>query len=308
MIKGALSLVVILGIIFFFYRAFQENWTSIQSYTFKLNFIFISFSFVSIVITYLLATYGWFLTLNSLSKNKITFLKSIATVHSSNLTKYIPGKVWSYALQMYWLVNAGFSKSLILYVNLITLYVSLITSVILGFVYLVFAPRIIPLTLTLSLLVALILFDLLFIKFNSYVFKTFIVILNKIFKRDIKYYETPWKLIYHLHGINFLSAFCLGIGAYLLCLGIGFDVDHNKMFLVMSSMMIADVIGFIAVIAPGGVGIRESVMYLMLSGVSVSALSLILPIATRIVSMLVDIFLGTISFVLLKNYKKTGSR
>lgn len=118
----------------------------------------------------------------------------------------------------------------------------------------------------------------------------------------------PMKLIYYLYLINFLAAFCFGIAAYLLCFGIGFDVDHSKMFLVMSSMMIAEVIGFVAVIAPGGVGVREGVMYLMLSGVSIPALSLILPIATRIVSMLVDIVLGTISLVLLKTYKMADSR
>ena len=43
-------------------------------------------------------------------------------------------------------------------------------------------------------------------------------------------------------------------------------------FLVMSSMMLADVIGFLAVIVPGGLGVREGVMYLMLAGISIPAI------------------------------------
>jgi uncharacterized membrane protein YbhN (UPF0104 family) len=214
--------------------------------------------------------------------------------------KYVPGKVWSYALQMYWMADAGFSKSLILYVNIINLCSTLITSLILALSYLVFSPGIFPLSLTIYLLGALVLFDFLFIKYNSSAFKWFIGALNRIFKRDIGYYETPTKLLYYLQVINFVGAFCFGLGAYLLCFGIGFDIDSSKMLLIMSSLVIADVIGFVAFIVPGGLGVREGVMYLMLHDVSIPALAIILPIATRIVSMFVDISLGTIGIILLK--------
>jgi glycosyltransferase 2 family protein len=71
----------------------------------------------------------------------------------------------------------------------------------------------------------------------------------------------------------------------------------------MSSLIIADVTGFVAIIVPGGLGVREGVMYLLLTGVSTTALSLLLPIATRVVTMLVDISLGTTAVVLLNSYK-----
>ena len=68
----------------------------------------------------------------------------------------------------------------------------------------------------------------------------------------------------------------------------------------MSSMMLSDVIGFLTVIVPGGLGVREGVMYFILKGDTPKTLSLILPIASRIISMLVDVTLGTIGIVLLK--------
>jgi uncharacterized membrane protein YbhN (UPF0104 family) len=85
-----------------------------------------------------------------------------------------------------------------------------------------------------------------------------------------------------------------------MCFGIGLEVADKKIFSVMSAMIISDVVGFVAVIVPGGLGVREGVMYFLLKGDTSGALFLILPIATRIVGMLVDILLGTMSFVLLK--------
>jgi uncharacterized membrane protein YbhN (UPF0104 family) len=301
--KRALALIIIFGVTFFFYKSFQGNWTSIRSHALKLDYLYLIVSFVSILITYLLSTFGWHLALNTLSSvSKITYHQSVATVNASSLTKYVPGKVWSYALQMYWLVKAGFSKSLIVYVNLINLSISIITSLIVGLGYLLFSPGIFPFMVIFSLLLILVLFDVFFIIFNSSVTNGMISLFNRMFHRDIKYFDISHRLLIDLHLVHFLAAFCFGIGAYLLCNGIGFVVAPGKILLVMSSLLISDVIGFLAVIVPGGLGVREGVMYLMLNNVSTGALSLILPIASRIVNMVVDVVLGTTAFALLRKF------
>jgi uncharacterized membrane protein YbhN (UPF0104 family) len=298
-IKTVFSILILIAVSLFFFKALQNNWVYVQSYDFKLQVHFIVLAFCSIITTYLLATYSWLLILNSLSEKKLSFVEGIAVVNTSNLTKYIPGKIWSYALQMYWLLDGGFPKSLIIYVNLLNLYITVITSIILGLVYLIVSPGAGPLIIKLTLLTGVIMLDFLFIKYNAQILKRFISLSNRIFKRDLGYFAIPPRLIYYLYFINFFAAFCFGISAYFVCRGIGFDPGGSNVFLVMSSMMLADVIGFLAVIVPGGLGVREGLMYLMLAGISIPALSLILPIATRIVSMLVDLFLGALGFVLL---------
>jgi uncharacterized membrane protein YbhN (UPF0104 family) len=305
-LTAIVSLVVILAIGFFFYREFHANWNAIQLHNLRISIVFMLLSLCAVFITYLLTTFGWFLTINSISvENTLTFTKSIAVVNSSNLTKYIPGKVWSYALQMYWLSKAGYSKSLILYVNLINLFVQLIASLILGLSYLVFSSSALSLRLVVVSFTLLLLFDIAFIKYNSMIFNACITVINKIFKRDIKYFYTSEKILLQLHAINFIASFFFGMGAYLACLGVGFEVSPMNALTIMSAMMISDVMGFMAVIVPGGLGVREGVMYLLLKGVSSGPLSLILPIATRIVNMLVDISLGTIGFILLKKLSRS---
>jgi uncharacterized membrane protein YbhN (UPF0104 family) len=303
-IKYAVSLIIVFAISIFFLGEFQRNWESIQAYDLNFNALYIFLSFATIAINYLLTTYGWFVALNALSNTaKITFPESIAAVDTGLLTKYLPGKVWSYAFQIYWLAKAGFSKSLILYVSFINLYTSLMTSMLLGLSYLVFFPQIFPSAVTFSLLSMLLFLDFCFINYNSYIFGKLTPVLNGILKRDIGYFEMPKKLFLYLHLINLLAAFSFGASAYFSCLGLGFTIGTNKITLVMSSLIIADVMGFVAIIVPGGLGVREGAMYLLLTGVSTTALSLLLPIATRVVTMLVDISLGTTAVALLNSYK-----
>jgi uncharacterized membrane protein YbhN (UPF0104 family) len=76
--------------------------------------------------------------------------------------------------------------------------------------------------------------------------------------------------------------------------------------LVGASSLIADVIGFVAFIVPGGLGVRESAMFLVLDGVSLSTLPLVLPIATRSVNMLSDVVLGGLALKLLRKYSAEG--
>lgn len=302
-----LSLAVLCAIAFFFYREFQKNWGVIQSYDLKANALFIGLSFFAIACTYLLTTYGWFFTLNFLSHNKITFSESIALVNTSNLTKYIPGKVWSYALQMYWLAKLGFSKSRVLYVNLINLYVSLIAALILGVAYLVFSPGTFPRAVILALLSVLVVFEAAFIAYNAPLLRRLVMVLNTVFKRDIEVGSsaTSARLLAYLHAVYGIAAFSFGAGAYALCFGIGFGIAHDRMFAVMAAFLISEVIGFIAVVTPGGLGVREAAMYLLLKDVSPEAFALILPLATRLVSMAADVLFGSLALILLRNYKKT---
>jgi uncharacterized membrane protein YbhN (UPF0104 family) len=203
---------------------------------------------------------------------------------------------------MYWLVNAGFSKSLIVYVNLVNLSISIITSLIVGLGYLLSSPETLPRLIIFPLLLILVLFDIYFIKFNSLVTNGLISLFNRTFRRNIKYFDISHSLLIYLHLVHLVAAICFGIGAYLLCCGIGFEIAHGKIQLIMSSLLISDVIGFLTVIVPGGLGVREGVMYLILNDVSMGNLALILPIASRIVSMCVDLVLGAIALVLLKRF------
>jgi glycosyltransferase 2 family protein len=304
-IKPLASALIVLCVGLFFWRAFSHNWAEIRAHHFQFDYPLLALSFAAIAASYIPATYGWHVAVNSLSVvNKVSFAQSFATVNTSGLTRYVPGKVWNLALQMYWLTKLGISKSLVVYVNLINLFVGIITEVILGLAYLLLASDKIPLSTTLSLLAALLALDLGVIRFQSHIFNWLIALINRLFKRDLPRSNVPAMLMVRLHVIQFVSCFLFGIGAYLLCLGLGYSLEPREGLLIMASLLLSEVGGILAILAPGGLGVREGIMYAMLTGASTAALALILPLAARAVTMIVDVLLGLIGLKLLRRFVK----
>jgi uncharacterized membrane protein YbhN (UPF0104 family) len=308
LIKSAASIAIVGGVAFFFYRAFRRNWADIEAAQLKLDYPLLLLAAAFMLVCYLLSTYAWQATVNRLSRpRRLDFSESVATFNASGLTKYLPGKFWSYALQMYWLGGVGFSKSMVVYSNVVNLVISIVTSVLLGLVCLVFSSTRVPMQLVVAALALVVVVDLCVIKFYSSVFGGLVKLVNRWLKRDLGYFELSAPFMLELHVIYLLSGVAAGVSTYLVGLSIGWSPGPRDAALAVGSSLISDVIGFLAVIVPGGLGVREAVMYLMLNGVSLGSLSLVLPLASRAVNMLTDIGLGLVAILLLRSFMKNGA-
>jgi uncharacterized membrane protein YbhN (UPF0104 family) len=305
LIKPLLSVLIVLCTGYFFFRAFRRNWAEVKAHEFQITPLFLAGAVLAAVATCLLATLAWYSAMNSLSRSKakIDFRQSVAAVNASGLTKYIPGKIWSYALQMYWLDGLGFSKALIVYVNLINLLISLGTSLILGLLCLLFAHGTFPLAPVLGALLGLLVLDGAAVLFNHALLNSLIVLINRLLKRNFSYFEVKQGLLLKLHLIHFGAGVCSGLSAYLFSFAIGYRIDFARALLVIGSSLVADVVGFLAIIVPGGLGVRETLMYELLGGAhtGVGSLSLVLPVASRMMNMFVDIALGAVALKLLQS-------
>jgi glycosyltransferase 2 family protein len=299
-LKLLVSLLIVACAGFFFFKAFQRNWASVRAHEFLIDPAFLAGSLLAAVVPCLLATFGWYTAMNSLSRSKISFRQSIAAVNASSLTKYIPGKVWSYALQMYWLDGLGFSKALIVYVNLVNLLISMAASVMLGLLCLLFSSSSFPFQLVLAVLLGLFFLDACSVIFSRAILNRLISLINSIFRRDFSYFEVKRSLLVKLHLIHLGAAVTSGLGVYLFCFAIGYRVDSSRALLVIASSLLSEVVGFLAIVVPGGLGVRESLMYAMLGGEATGSLSLVLPVASRMMNMLVDVLLGVVALRLLQ--------
>ena len=76
----------------------------------------------------------------------------------------------------------------------------------------------------------------------------------------------------------------------------------------VSGFLFSDAAGFLMFFVPGGIGVREGLLYLVLKEAGAESIALILPIALRLTSMLVDAILGLIGLVYLNNYKKKDAK
>jgi len=300
LLKPTLSVLVVLCVIGFFARAFQRNWAEVRAHEFELSVPYLLGSAVATLAAILLATYAWYASINALSPNKVDFRQSIAAANLSGLTKYIPGKVWSYALQMYFLDGVGISKALILYVGILNLAISMGVSVMFALVCLLFGQVAFPTSVLLGSLFGLLAFDALCIGFNRALLDALVSLINRIFKRNLSTFDVTKKLLLELHTIHLIAAMFSGLAAYWFCFGIGYRIGFERSLVVVGSSTLGDVVGFLAVVVPGGLGVREGLMYELLRGQDSGSLALIMPVASRLLNMVVEIGLGLVALRLLR--------
>jgi len=300
-LRPLLSIVIIAATGYFFFRAFRRNWASVRAHEFQIAPLYLTLAVSAAIVTTMLATFAWQLAINKLSKREpIDFRQSIATVNASGLTKYIPGKVWSYALQMYWLNRLGISKGLIVYVNLVNQLISMGMAVALGLGCLLLSSSSFPRHLALATLVGLLMLDACCVIFNRAILNGLILLVNRLSKKKFGYFEVTKRVLFELHAVHLLAAVTYGLSASLCCLGVGYELPPGRALLVVAASLLSEVGGFLAIVVPGGLGVREGLMYTLLGGAAGGSLTLILPVASRVMNMGVDVLLGLVALRLLR--------
>lgn len=295
----------VVGVAYFFWRAIERNWQEIRAHRFEPNYPLLALALATAVGSGLLATYGWQLTLNGVARtSKMTFARSVATFNSTSLTKYLPGKFWSYALQMYWLSQSGYSKALVLYVNLTNLIASLVTGVMLALGCLLASGRFPPAIVGAACVVTL-LGNLLYLRYQRAAFQLLSRVVRKLLKRELVGFEISTALLLRLQAVHFLAQLVSAVGGYALCLAIGYRISVPDVLLVMAAIILADTAGFVFFLVPAGVGVREGTMYLLLRGASTSTLELVLPLVSRLLYMLADVLLGLMALAMLRRSIKS---
>ena len=298
-----LSLAVIIVVAYFFYREFKSNWEVLHNYQFSIKLNYIIISFVLISIAFLIDAFIFQICINKyVERKKVSFLTSVVILSTSNLFKYIPGLIWGYTAQILWFSKKGIAKYKILYANFIYSISAIIVAIFLGIMPARYYFPIMGFKSEVILLILLIL-DLLFIFCNSTLTNFLIRVLNRGFNREIQILHTPKFLLIGIQIIYLIQWNLVGLGGYFLAQGIGLEISFTNFYALLASMSLSWVVGYLSVITPGGLGVREGIMYVMLNHVTDVQTSLIMPIATRFLYLLVELVLGCIGFLLAVKFR-----
>jgi hypothetical protein len=256
------------------------------------------------LLVYLGDTYIWRFFINHhLHADKISFVESAIIINTSALLKYLPGRIWTYTAQLLWLSKKGISKTLFMYISLICILSSIIVSLFLGMIYLVLYNNILGLSLSMVCFAAVILADMIFIFYNTFFMNMAVKVINKLFKKNIRSFKVARGILIYVQFMYLMNWFLTAFATYMLARGIGLEVSTSSLFALLASLSASWAIGYIAVFTPGGLGVRESIMFLMLNNIVSAKTSLILPIASRILSLISELVLGLLGIIFGMKYK-----
>ena len=300
-LRNAIALLIIVAFVFFFGKGFLKNIEDIRSVEMNLNYGYFALAFFFIIFAYLVNTLCWQQLINSFHHGKsVNYIQSIGIVNTTQLAKYIPGKLWSFAAQVLWLDKRGFSASRVLFVNIIATISSLLSLLLIGSVMWSVSNSKLGIQDTLLLVSAIFTGYGIFIFFHTPLLNLLIKIVNRLFHKELTYIEISWKQLVFTQFLYLITNMLFATGCYFICLGTGITNDLQVNAFIVSSMLIGDIVGYVAFIAPGGIGIREGIMFFMIAGSVNKQSALIFPVVSRFVIMLADIFMGLAGLCLIR--------
>lgn len=301
-VKISCSILMVGLIIGFIYVSFKENQIGLSEITNMLYWPLLLVAILFLMLYYFSSSVAWRdLISDSICTSPLSLSKSFGIVNISGLTKYLPGKIWSYAIQIYILIKQGVTLSRAVFCNLIHLILTVTTPILFFLpVYAFYILKNESKLLQWSIMSLGLLLYCVGLILAPRLLQLGVHFLNRFRKEKVIYIPMSVRSIMKIQGIL--------IGAYsfylfsLLCIvyGLGFTQSFLEALCIASICLFSMIVGFIFVIIPGGLGIQESLIYELVRGTQNTTFSLALPIAFRIVSIVTDVIVGVLSLVLIK--------
>ena len=292
-LKLILKITISLIIIFFIVEYIKSNIATLKDFKFHINYYYLTASF-TIVLFYI---FNQFLLWHYITKQNgcnLGFCKSISSRAYSEFGKYIPGKVFGYAMLFYIYSKENKSKALLSFSIFFELLASTLAAALI-FLLSVFITDISEFRH--YRFVALILLLCFFIIIHPGILNYFSRLFFKIMKREpikmnISYYQLL-KIIL-LYSLNF---FIFGFAFVLFTKSI-YSVSFSDYMFITGATVGAGIIGLFAFFVPAGLGVREGVMVFMLSFLMPPAMAGIIALSSRIWLTFAEVFLFGIIYII----------
>jgi glycosyltransferase 2 family protein len=249
-------------------------------------------SVVFLFIAFILDATAW-KKLVDLTISRISLGSAISSMGLSIFGKYIPGKIWVISGRAAY-IGKKYSLSetdlLIHSVNAQLIYIiagSFFAGI--GFLYIGDLMLKLAFMLILSLSVFIVFYSKIYIKMLSFV-------LNKILKKNLsipslKHRTSFIVLFWYMIHWSFIS-----LSFYFLSRALVID---NILFVTCFAFAIGNIIGLVALIAPGGLGVREGVIFSFLIAVGfTSQNAIIVSVNSRIWYLLGEFFIFFVGFMI----------
>ncbi|MFT8316401.1 MAG: CAAX protease [Clostridium sp.] len=253
--------------------------------------IFVILMSMGYAVTVYISSYAWKSILEFINKDSIPFKDITGIYVKANIAKYLPGNVMHFAGRNLLAARLGFKQLDITFCTILEIIMLIFTSVIIS---LIFAMKIFKNSLEYALLkvnhnviwvvlIALVILTLLVI---------WIVCKKKQLLKNYRHIFTK-KILILLCKLFFIYSITLIIPGIFLMVSLKFvlhcNVSLNMIMIIISSYTISWVLGYIAPGAPGGIGIRETILLIILTPFYTNGVVLLATILLRVISVLGDL-------------------
>ena len=271
--------------------------------------LLISLSVFIMIFGLLINTYCWRLLLSFLSKKKSDFKPVFNIYTKSNLGKYLPGNVGHYAGRQFFGISLGLRQSQLALASVLEILYNVLAAFLLSIILswgkiFELIKIIFPSVNIILVIFAIFLTGIVFIIILYFIIRKkeyFIELLLQIKTKEF------WLLFLRCVILNIINSFVIGLAlAFFINSGSSFAVANFQ--IIIAASVSSWLIGFITPGVPGGIGVREAVLAIMLAPFYPMEVVLIAGVFQRIAFIIGDVSAWLLSILILKSNNGGGDR
>lgn len=293
-------------LLYFLMKPFLQTHTELKDTTFQINYGWLVCSFSAILVYWSAYLYPFATLLSGLSKKRVSFRTAFTLFHLANITRYLPGRIWGVVRLLslshqFRLSKTAVGSSLTLHVGIETTLGGLIG------LSLLFSPKMRETavdildtfsghTLLLTFIVAGFLVGILFCipKLTHHV-KAFLNTLRPLVKKP-----RLWGKVLTVHSLLWI---CQGFAFFLFVKSFA-PVQWIDAGVLTACFAFAWIIGFLSFLTPGGLGIREGLLGLLLLNYMPAPQATLVALLCRVWMLSAEIVLAGAALALNRRVKK----
>jgi len=293
------SYLLILAIFFFLGKGLIDDWQRIRDFQFSFNYWYLILSFVFFLPGLILAAFIWNKILRAVEPTKrISNFRALKIFAYSWFGQYLPGKIWMFVGRIYLGHKEGISKKNLTISVIYEIALSIIAAFLLSLflLALVFDFEISGLYKLYFLPIIIIIVGLILIH-PRFFYPIFNFALEKAKKIKISPNNfLSYKIIIRIILLYFIVNILSGIGFFFLVNSITYLPFCNIIDMI-GVFLLASVFGIVAFFAPGGLGVRESILVFFLQLYFPLGVAILISLNARVWSTLGEIIFFSIVYL-----------
>lgn len=300
LLKNIAAAIVVGSIAYFLARSLAANWQAIQPGRLDIEYHWVFLAYLPLGLSFILGVSGWRYILNSLGSD-LPWARCFWTISGSHLAKFVPGHVLALGGRIWLCDREGVPKTTAATGVVLEMIAQLAASALVFTLYFLSAHRKAG---ALYLLAALGLFSILMVLAHP-------AFLGRAWRFLPKYGKTiEGSVSYSYSNVVALAAIYTGawamqgVGVWCLARSVQPALPAAAMLSTVGAYGGAYALGFISLVTPGGLGVREGALSYLLSGLMPLPLAIIVAVGSRIWLTLFDVAMTLIS---IKFYKPGAS-
>ncbi|OGC89969.1 MAG: hypothetical protein A2W25_12410 [candidate division Zixibacteria bacterium RBG_16_53_22] len=266
-LKSALKIILVGVIFYFLFRNLLANWNEFEKMGPHFNFLHAALAFLAVMAAWVMSAWCWGRVLNAFG-HQVPYRDVFIIYFKANLGKYLPGKIWQIVGSAYFAADKGIPEGVSITTSLIGQAYSVLSGISL------FAASLLSGLISfgddLSLMsrwsAVPVLIILLLVAIRPDLGQPLMNWAMKLIKRQQVRIRLPIARAVELFFLYLICWFIFGFGLWLFSNAL--TPVEIQLYIPMTAILAAAVaIGFLALFAPGGLGVREGVIALFLASV-----------------------------------------